>query len=165
MPEATNAQYRDAFQDSTTMDPTESSLAAGFLQDGPSSGIDYSEQSVNAGGRSLPSNNKIRWMSRPKRPLSAFETYVRFEMMVSPDGDKEISVEKSEGHWKDWSVMPVWKKEVYQDLAAADEIRYKKELQIWEDRKNAPSKIGDFFKARLLQKKVSSFQQSRSAKV
>uniref|UniRef100_A0A7S3PAR5 HMG box domain-containing protein n=1 Tax=Amphora coffeiformis TaxID=265554 RepID=A0A7S3PAR5_9STRA len=165
MPESTNAQYRDAFQDNNTMDPTESCLAAGFLQDGPSSGVDNSEQTGRTRGRSVLSNNKIRLTSRPKRPLSAFETYVRFEMMVSPGGDKELSVEESEGHWKDWSVMPSWKKEVYQDLAAADEIRYKKELQVWEDGKSSPSKIGDYFKARLFQKKVSSFQQSRSAKI
>lgn len=124
-----------------------------------------SVQLTDGKGRMFQANNKMRTMSRPKRPLSAFETYVRFEMMISPTGGKELSAEESEAHWKEWSVMPGWKKEVYQSLAAADEIRYKKELQTWEDGKNSPSKTGDFFKARLFQKKVSSFQQSRPGKM
>ena len=163
MPEASNAQHLDSFQ-GNAVDPMGSSLlAANFLQDDTSPG-DTSEQMGNV-GRAFPSIKKIRLMSRPKRPLSAFETYVRFEMMVNPVGEEEVSIEESEIHWKEWSVMPVWKKEVYQDLAAADEIRYKKDLQLWEDGKDAPSKIGDFFKARLFQKKVSSFQQSRPGKM
>jgi len=181
LPEAMYAQYRDALQDdcgnnnnnnnnninnSNAVDPMENtSLPADFLQDGATPVVEHSDQVGNVVGHLHSSSKRVRSTSRPKRSLSAFETYVRFEMMASPDGYKELSVEESEGHWKDWSVMPTWKREVYQGLAAADEIRYKKELQVWEDGKDSPTKIGDFFKARLFQKKVSSFQPSRSAKV
>ena len=84
-------------------------------------------------------NNDVHNMftqSRPKRPLTAFETYVRFEMMLGPDlwkNESQLSIEESEFHWQQWTGLPNWKKQVYQDLATADEIRYKKELQAWQN--------------------------------
>ena len=114
----------------------------------------------------LLSSKSMPTTSRPKRPRTAFETYVRFEMMLNPvlKNESQLSVEESEVHWREWTNMPLWKKQVYQDLAAADEIRYKKELQTWQDSssKNSTAKAGDFFKARLFQKKATSFHHSPS---
>lgn len=110
---------------------------------------------------------------RPKRALSAFETYVRFELIgsatapkmlvliLSGDNDENnsnnLSDSESAQHWKEWTTMPAWKKQVYENLAEADELRYKKELQVWQDSINSsPSKLGDFFTSRLYQKKATS---------
>ena len=145
MPGSSNVDYMEAFQ---SRDLSELG-ASDFVRDSAKG-----SQALNA----------LRPTARPKRPLTAFETYVRFEMMLTPlpTNEKQLTMEESEFHWQEWTSMPLWKKQVYQDLAAADENRYKKELQLWQDTNSASAKVGDFFKARLFQKKVSSFQQARS---
>lgn len=152
MPESSNADFLEAFPSRDSQQP------------GVADTDNFAPENVTKISSPRSQLNDVRATTRPKRALTAFETYVRFEMMLSslPTNEKQLTIEESEFHWREWTSMPLWKKQVYQDLAAADENRYKKELQVWQDNTSAASKVGDFFKARLFQKKVTSFQQARS---
>jgi hypothetical protein len=92
--------------------------------------------------------------TRPRRPQSAFETFVQYEEPLLADnmqGQNMTSTDITKFRKVQWQSMEHWRKDVYIRLAQGDRERYVKEIKEWKASQNpVQGSVAAYLRAKLV---------------